>query len=114
MGTTGKRQLNILDNALEACDRMQCGESCFINIQAKTVKKCFLIEVRNSVDMAEKYVTGFTNKENPREHGIGLMNVDDVVQGYNGILNIESEKGVFVTSVLIPLNDAAHDIKKAV
>lgn len=35
---------NILDNALEACGRMQCGESCFINIQAKTVKKCFLIE----------------------------------------------------------------------
>lgn len=105
---------NILDNALEACGRMRCGESCFINIQAKTVKKCFLIEVKNSVDMAEKYADGFTNKENPREHGIGLMNVGDVVHGYNGVLNIESENGIFVTSVLIPLNDAAHDIKRAV
>lgn len=105
---------NILDNALEACSRMRCGESCFINIQAKTVKKCFLIEVKNSVDMAEKYVDGFTNKENPLEHGIGLMNVGDVVHGYNGVLNIESEKGIFVTSILIPLNDAAQDIKTAV
>ncbi len=105
---------NILDNALNACDRMQSGEGRFINIQAKTVKKCFLLEVKNSVDMAEKYVDGFTNKENPREHGIGLLNVGDVVHGYNGVLNIESEKGMFVTSVLIPFPDAAHDIKTAV
>lgn len=34
---------NILDNALEACGRMRGGESCFINVQARTVKKCFLI-----------------------------------------------------------------------
>ena len=105
---------NILDNALEACGRMRCGENCFINVQAKTVKKCFLIEVKNSVDMVEKNTAVFTNKENPREHGIGLLNVGDVVHEYNGVLNIESEKGIFITSVLIPLNDAAHDIKTAV
>lgn len=105
---------NILDNALEACGRMRCGESCFINIQARTVKKCFLIEIKNSVDMAEKNTVRFTNKENPREHGIGLLNVSDVVHEYNGVLNVESEEGIFITSVLIPFPDAAHDIKKAV
>ena len=104
---------NILDNALEACGRMRCGESCFINIQARTVKKCFLIEIKNSVDMAEKNMVGFTNKENPGEHGIGLLNVSDVVREYNGVLNVESEEGTFITSVLIPLNDAAHDVKAA-
>lgn len=105
---------NILDNALEACGRMRCDENCFINIQAKTVKKCFLIEVKNSVNMMEKNTTGFTAKENPREHGIGLLNVGDVVHEYNGVLHTESENGIFITSVLIPLNDAAHDIKTAV
>ena len=34
---------NILDNSLEACGRMREDECRFINIQAKTVKKCFLI-----------------------------------------------------------------------
>lgn len=105
---------NILDNALEACGRMRCDENCFINIQAKTVKKCFLIEVKNSVNMMEKNTTGFTAKENPWEHGIGLLNVGDVVHEYNGVLHTESENGIFITSVLIPLNDAAHDIKTAV
>lgn len=105
---------NILDNALEACGRMRGGESCFINVQARTEKKCFLIEIKNSVDMEEMNAVGFTNKENPREHGIGLLNVSDVVYEYNGVLNVESEEGIFITSVLIPLNDAAHDIEKVV
>lgn len=104
---------NILDNALEACGRMQKDESRFINIQARTVKKCFLIEVKNSMDRKEKFTEGFTNKDDSQEHGIGLLNVGDVVRGYHGILNLESEKGIFITSVLIPLNDAAHDVKAA-
>ena len=72
---------NILDNALEACGRLQCDVCRFINIQARTVKKCFLLEVKNSMDRTEKYAAGFTNKENPQQHGIGLLNVRDVVQG---------------------------------
>lgn len=105
---------NILDNALEACERLQSDEHSFINIQARTVKKCFLLEVKNSTDRAEEYREGFSSKENVKEHGIGLLNVSDVVHKYNGVLNIESEKGIFVISVLIPLNDAAYDINTAV
>ncbi|MDE5679623.1 MAG: GHKL domain-containing protein, partial [Lachnospiraceae bacterium] len=68
---------NILDNALEACERLgrrksHSREDCFVNIQAKVIKKFLLLEVKNSMDMTEKYVDGFTNKENPKEHGIGL------------------------------------------
>ncbi|MEY8338510.1 ATP-binding protein [Lachnospiraceae bacterium 62-35] len=110
---------NILDNAMEACERLQCNElhgsgDCFINIQAKTVKKCFLLEVKNSMDMMERYVDGFTNKENPQEHGIGLLNVSDVVHRYSGAMNIEAENGIFVISILMPLNAAAYDMKQAV
>ena len=98
---------NILDNALEACERLPDGESRFIHIQAKAVKKCFLLEVKNSMDRNERYTAGFTGKENPKEHGIGLLNVADMVRGYNGVVNIESGDGCFVISVLIPLNNAA-------
>ncbi len=105
---------NILDNALNACERMQGEEGRFINIQAKTVKKCFLLEVKNSMDISENHVNGFTKKKDSQEHGIGLLNVGDVVHGYHGVINIEAEKGVFTISILIPLSDAAHDIKTAV
>ena len=105
---------NILDNALEACGRMQGGECRFINIQAKTVKKCFLLEVKNSMNRTEKCTDGFPNKGDSQEHGIGLLNVSDVVNKYNGAMNTEAENGIFVISILMPFPDTAHDIKKAV
>lgn len=110
---------NILDNALEACERLKsgkqhCSESCFINIQAKAVKSCFLIEVKNSMDITEKYAVGTSNKESAQEHGIGLLNISDVVQRYNGVVNTEAENGIFVISILMPLTDAEHDFKEAV
>ncbi len=101
---------NILDNALEACGRMQKDECRFINIQAKTVRKCFLIEVKNSMDRTEKYAEGFTNKRDSQGHGIGLLNVGDVVHGYHGVMHAEAKNGIFVISILIPFPDAAHDI----
>ena len=105
---------NLLDNALEACGRLQCDEYSFINIQARTVKKCFLLEVKNSMDRMEKYTDGSTSKEDSQEHGIGLLNVGDVVNKYHGVVNMEAEDGIFVISILMPMNDAAHDIKMAV
>ena len=105
---------NLLDNALEACERMRRDECRFIHIQAKSVKKCFLIEVRNSMDRTEQFTEGFTNKEDSQEHGIGLLNVGDVVHGYDGVLNAEAENGIFMISVLMPFPDAAHGIKTAV
>lgn len=105
---------NILDNALEACGRMQGDERRFINIQAKSVKKCFLLEVKNSMDKAEKYTDRFMNKGDWKERGIGLRNVGDVVNKYNGAVSAEAKKGVFVISILMPFPDAAHNIKTAI
>ncbi|MDE7433309.1 MAG: ATP-binding protein [Lachnospiraceae bacterium] len=110
---------NILDNAVEECERLQIGESHykedpFIDIQAKAVKKFFLLEVKNSAGKMNHYKAGFTDKENPKGHGIGLLNIRDVVHRYNGVINIEDQNGIFVISVLIPLNDAAYDNKESV
>ncbi len=105
---------NILDNALEACGRMRSGECRFIDIQARTVKKCFLLEVKNSMDRTEKYTERFTNKGDSQEHGIGLLNVGDVVHRYNGAMNSKAENGIFIISVLMPFPDTGHDIKAAV
>jgi hypothetical protein len=105
---------NILDNALEACGRMRGDECRFINIQAKTVKKCFLIEVKNSMDKAEKFTEGCTNKGDSQKHGIGLMNVSHVVDSYNGAVHKEFGKGIFVISILMPFPNTAHGIKTAV
>lgn len=99
---------NILDNAREACERLQGKELSdnsqqFIRIQASTVKKCFLIEVKNSADMTDSSNSKNTAGKNGERHGIGLLNVHDVVCKYNGIMNTELQNGIFVISILIPV-----------
>lgn len=101
---------NLLDNAAEACERLQRKgkgqeqrEQPFIRVQAGIVKSCFLLEVKNSMDIGEKQRNGSTKKENPQGHGIGLLNVDDVVRRYNGVMNTEAKDGTFMISVLLPL-----------
>ncbi|MCI8994021.1 MAG: GHKL domain-containing protein [Eubacterium sp.] len=106
---------NILDNALEACKRVQNRERRFVRIQAKTVKKCFFLEVKNSMDPArhgeKKEAPG---QGNFREHGIGLFNINDTVRQYNGVTEIEAENGIFSISVLMPMYAAVHDSKRTV
>lgn len=117
---------NLLDNAVEACDRMSADKDRFINIQGNVVKSCFLLEIRNSADVTDipnmKYdpvhfsnmshdsaeITKMlqTHKRNTEEHGIGLVNVIDMVRNYNGVMDITVENGIFTTSVLIPLHSS--------
>ena len=85
---------NLLDNAIEACERMRRDGNRFINIQSKTVKGCFLLEIKNS-----------THNENPEKHGIGLLNINDVVRKYNGVMDIAVKDGVFTISILIPMHN---------
>lgn len=108
---------NILDNALEACERLPYSEATdrkrgFIKIQAKVVKHCFLLEVQNSAE--EPYVHGAADRKNSKIHGVGLLNVNDVVNRYNGVVNINFQNAVFTISILIPINAAVHDSKQAV
>jgi len=56
------------------------------------------------MNRTEKYAEGFTNKENPQGHGIGLSNVKDVVHKYNGVVNIKPQDAVFVITTLVPLH----------
>lgn len=97
---------NLLDNALEACGKLSGERHRFIDIQAKSVKKCFLLEVKNSADDKG----GSAAKALRTGHGIGLLNVRDMVSRYDGVLHIESGGGVFSVTVLIPPGEAGCDM----
>lgn len=102
---------NILDNAVEACGRLQRreqgqGMQPFIRVQAGTVKSCFLLEVKNSMSEEET--------QKPQGHGIGLLNVGDVVREYNAVVKTEIQNGVYDISVLLPLAETVYDIERVV
>ena len=105
---------NILDNAVEACGKQaNQNPQPWIRIQAGTVKKCLLIEAKNSISPSDSQKAMPSNK-NAEGHGIGLSNISDVIRKYNGVMNIEAGEDAFVISLLIPLFDAVHDTQQVI
>lgn len=94
---------NLLNNAIEASD--ECDKKI---IKLKIVKehKWMIISVLNFykhelVKIEGKYVT--SKLENVQYHGVGIENIKDAVDKYNGIYDIRSENNEFHFSILIPM-----------
>lgn len=100
---------NLLDNAIEACEKMEEGER-FISLMLKRKNHFLLLEVENSFDGMLKWEDGeripVTSKHSElpdvlMEHGIGLKNVKDVAERYLGYMDIKAEGNVFKVTVML-------------
>ena len=96
---------NLADNALEGVGRIkeEKKENRYVRIRAGVVKKCFLLEVENGTTLKKIDEIGNSSKDNPKGHGIGLLNVREVVEKYDGVLDMEVKEGIFRASLLVPL-----------
>ena len=98
---------NLLDNALEACDRLSNPNPEMKKIiQFKMVLEDgqLIVSVHNPVDqpVTIKNKTIATSKKNAVYHGIGLSNVDSVIQKYNGTSALICEDGWFSFTAIMP------------
>ena len=101
---------NLLDNALEACEKLEPGKG-FIRLTMKRKKQFLLLEVENSFDGAVPVQAGGrfippTTKQSTlpgiiTEHGIGLENVRDVAERHFGGVNIKVKGDVFHVTVML-------------
>ena len=101
---------NLLDNAIEACEKLETGKG-FIRLSLKRKKQFLLLEVENRFDGAVPAQMGrnlapITTKqcmlpEIITEHGIGLENVRDIAERYYGGVNIKVKGDVFQVTVML-------------
>lgn len=98
---------NLLDNAIEACEKLKPGEG-YIRLTLKRKKQFLLLEVENSFDGSVQMDGSLpaTTKRSAlpeilTEHGIGLENVRDVAERYYGGVNIKVKENVFHVTVLL-------------
>ena len=95
---------NLLDNALDACLKIEDERKRFIRIYIDILKGQFYISVTNSmVGKASKLGNNYLSNKG-LNHGYGLWSVDQIVKKYNGFVNRQCEEGVFATEVMIPLD----------
>lgn len=86
---------NLLDNAVEACDKMETGRK-YIQVEATMVDHMMMLEVRNSYDGLPLVPCGdlfYTTKDfTPK--GMGLTTTKDIATRYNGSLSIQAKADV--------------------
>ena len=95
---------NLLDNAIEACQKMELQKQPpFIRVYIGTYKQQLYISVQNSTSAThrKKLTELITSKKG--EHGFGLRRVDKLVEQYEGFINRKNEPGIFATEIMLPL-----------
>ena len=96
---------NLLDNAIEACDRITDAASTkFISLTILVKGKNLVVSLSNSFNNeikreGERYLT----LKEGRFHGMGIAHVDSIVSKYQGHVIRENNHGVFETHIMLPL-----------
>lgn len=95
---------NLLDNAMEACQRYmrETDNPPRIEVTLRRIHRFLIIKIQNPCVPPRRLFGIFpTTKTDARHHGIGLRNVREKVEKYNGSLEIEVEKEVFTATALL-------------
>ncbi len=100
---------NLINNAIEACQRLEDIEKeIVLNLMYK--KQNLFIEIKNTYNIDSvrmrngKYISSKTN----RKHdvlGTGLENIEEVIDIYNGVFQIELQDDFFIAKAMIPDKD---------
>lgn len=93
---------NILDNALEACEKIGGTKKVIINsvYENRTWALEVINPVINRVNVINNHID--STKDNVLLHGYGLSNIEDTVDRYNGTMNISCTKNEFSVRIVLP------------
>ena len=95
---------NLMDNAMEACMRVDDPGQRFIRVYIDIMKGELYIYVMNAASGTLKRIGKiYETLKDSRHHGFGLMRIDKAVERCHGYLERADEEGVFATEVLLPL-----------
>ena len=93
---------NLLDNAIEACEKLPC-EKRFLRVYIDKFKGQFYLSVQNSSPSIQRD-KGIFRTTKAGTHGFGLFRIDRIAKKYGGYVNRQYEEGVFATELLLPLS----------
>lgn len=90
---------NLLDNAIEACEKVT-PENRFISLESKYIEGSLVLVVKNS--KTSDFQTDLkTNKADKRNHGRGINSVKRVVEKYNGIIKFVDNINEFEVNAIL-------------
>lgn len=89
---------NLVDNAIEAAQKVE-GEK-FVEIESKMKNDMLIMSVSNpTVNSSATKLK--TTKQDKKNHGFGIKNVERALKKYDGQMTVECENGIFTVNVMM-------------
>lgn len=95
---------NLLDNSIEALSTVEESKK-EICVVLRYNKGNLYIQIKNPYDEISLDNSGcyITKKQDKESHGYGLKNVEDIVNGCDGRVDIETEENMFKVRIFLPV-----------
>lgn len=93
---------NGLNNAIEACDKLEPGQERLIDVKIINEEHEMIISIENTINEDVKIIDGHikTSKRDKEQHGYGISSIATVVRENNGKLFIDSNGHTFKMIVI--------------
>lgn len=100
---------NLLDNAIEACGRMDVDDT-WINFKMEKQNQMLFIEVANSIGEIPRCKNGefITSKKEAGSHGYGLKSIERIVRRYDGTISCQVDKNQFCVEISFFDNESSN------
>jgi len=94
---------NLIDNAIEACEKIEDKQGKFLRVYLCIMKKQLYISVSNGTNEVIRKLDKEYISRKRGNHGHGLKRINNVVEKHGGYINRQNEPGVFATEIMLPL-----------
>lgn len=95
---------NLLDNAIEACDKISDSKKRKIDLTIKETDQEFLINLTNTTAFPVSVQNGIitTSKRDKQKHGYGLKNIITIIHTYHGMYTLNPVGTQFQFAIIFP------------
>lgn len=99
---------NLLDNAIEACEKNQIVSNKWINLTIRVVNAMIVIKVENGMEVKPiiKNNNLLTSKADDKLHGWGIKSVKSAVEKYGGVIKYTISEDRFKVVVTLNYNSS--------
>lgn len=96
---------NVIDNAIEAADKIGDTEKRCISIKVRMEKGMLMIHSENFYEGEIAFKGGLpqTTKRDKRYHGYGMKSIRMITEKYNGYFTMKAENSIFTLNILLPV-----------
>ena len=96
---------NALDNSIEACRHIKDPEKRVISVIVRRENGNILIQIENyyAHTLLGTGSLPASTKTDASEHGYGLQSIQSIAMRYGGVLDLSTEGGIFLVSILLPM-----------